>query len=118
MEVNDDNGFESLVRGAMEAGLSFGGGRVGELERLAAAEAQRRKSRRKFLSWGVPALVAASLSATVAVRVVMTPSAGSSIGEAIGLLCEIDGIEADDAQEVSDGDLLLAWQEAPCVDLL
>ena len=118
MEVNDDNGFESLVRGAMEAGLSFGGGRVGELERLAAAEAQRRKSRRKFLSWGVPTLLAASLAATVAFRVMLTPSAGSSVGEAIGLLCEIDGIEADDVQEVSDGDLLLAWQEAPCADLL
>ena len=118
MEVNEDNGFASFVKGAMEAGLSFEGARVSELERLARAEARRRSSWRKSLSWGISALLAASLAVTVAVRVVLMPSAGSPIGEAIGLLCEMDGIEAGDIQEASDGALLLAWQEAPCVDLL
>ena len=118
MDVNEDNGFESLVKGAMESGLALDGERVRELERLAEAVARRRRARRKFLSWGVSTLLAASLSVTVAFRVMMTPPAESPIGEAIGLLCEIDGIEADDVQEVSDGELLLAWQEAPCRDLL
>ena len=118
MDVNEDNGFESFVKGAMESGLALDGERVRELERLAEAAAQRRKGWRKSLSWGVPTLLAASLAATVAFRAMMTPPAESPIGEAIGLLCEIDGIEADDVQEVSDGDLLLAWQEAPCMDLL
>ena len=118
MDVNEDNGFESFVKGAMESGLALDGERVRELERLAEVETRKRRARRKSLLWGVPTLLAASLAATVAVRVVMMPSAGSSVGEAIGLLCEIDGIEADDVQEVSDGALLLAWQEAPCADLL
>lgn len=118
MDVNEDNGFESFVKGAMESGLALDGERVRELERLAEAVAQRRRTWRKSLLWGVPTLLAASLVVTVAFRGMMMPSAGSSIGDAIGLLCEMDGIEADDVQEVSDGDLLLAWQEAPCVDLL
>ena len=117
MDVNEDGGFESFVKGAMESGPALDGERVSELERLAEDVARRRRARRKFLSWGVSTLLAASLSVTVAFRVMM-PSAGSSIGDAIGLLCEMDGIEADNVQEVSDGDLLLAWQEAPCMDLL
>ena len=118
MDVNEDSGFESFVKRAMESGPALDGERVRELERLAEDVARRRRTRRKSLLWGVSTLLAASLAATVAFRVMLTPSAGSSVGEAIGLLCEIDGIEADDVQEVSDGDLLLAWQEAPCADLL
>ena len=118
MEVNEYNGFESFVKGAMESGLSLDGERVRELERLAEAVARRRRTWRKSLLWGIPALLAASLAAAVAFHAMMMPSAGSSIGDAIGLLCEMDGIEAEDAQEVSDWALLLAWQEAPCADLL
>ena len=87
-------------------------------KRLAEAVARRRRTRSRSLLWGVSTLLAASLAVTVAFCVMLTPSAGPSIGNAIGLLCEMDGLEADDVREVSDGDLLLAWQEAPCVDLL
>lgn len=118
MGVNEDGGFESFLKEAMESGLALDGERVRELERLAEAVARSRRTRSRSLLWGVSTLLAASLAVTVAFCVMLTPSAGPSIGNAIGLLCEMDGIEADDVREVSDGDLLLAWQEAPCVDLL
>ena len=124
MEMTEDRGFESLVKAALEDGIGTDAGEVRSLERLAELAAQERKAgtRRGWPPWGAVSLLAASLALAVAFRVLLAPQDGSSGASAfedtIGLLCELDGIAKEDLAATSDGELLLAWQEAPCADLL
>ena len=124
MEMTEDRGFESLVKAALEDGIGTDAGKVRSLERLARLAAQERKAgtRRGWPFWGAVSLLAASLALAVAFRALLAPADGSSGASAfedtIGLLCELDGIAKEDLAATSDGELLLAWQEAPCAGLL
>lgn len=124
MEMTEDREFESLVKAALEDGIGTDAGEVRSLERLAERTAQERKAgtRRGWPLWGAASLLAASLAVAVAFRALLAPQDGSSgasaFEDAIGLLCELDGIAKEDLAAASDGELLLAWQEAPCADLL
>ena len=124
MEMTEDREFESLVKAALEDGIGTDAGEVRSLERLAELAAQERKAgtRRGWPLWGTVSLLAASLVVAVAFRVLLVSqgrsSGASAFEDTIGLLCELDGIAKEDLAAASDGELLLAWQEAPCADLL
>ena len=124
MEMTKDRGFGSLVKAALEDGIETDAEKVRALEHLAELAAQERKAapRRVWPLWGASALLAASLAGAVAFRSLLASrdgfSGASAFEDTIGLLCELDGIAKEDLAATSDGELLLAWQEAPCADLL
>ena len=124
MEMTEDRGVESLVKAALEDGVETDAEKVRVLEHLAKLAAQERKAGplRGWPLWGAAALLAASLAGTVAFRALLAPQDGrsgaSAFEDTIGLLCELDGIAKEDLAAASDGELLLAWQEAPCADCL
>ena len=124
MEMTEDRGFESLLKAALEDGIKTDDEKVRVLERLAELSAPRRETgpRRGAPLWGATSLLAASLAVAVAFRVLLAPQDGRSgadvFEDTIGLLCELDGIAKEDLAAASDGELLLAWQEAPCADFL
>ena len=124
MEMTEDRGFESFLKAALEEGIGTDAGKVRSLERLAELAARKRRAgtRRGWTLWGAASLLAATLVVAVTFRVLLAPQGGpfgvSAFEDTIGLLCELDGIAAEDLGALSDGELLLAWQEAPCADLL
>ena len=124
MEMTEDRGFESFLKAALEEGIGTDAGKVRSLERLAELAARKRRAgtRRGWPPWGAVSLLAASLAVAVAFRALLAPQDGfsgaSAFEDTIGLLCELDGIAKEDLAATSDGELLLAWQEAPCADLL
>ena len=124
MEMTEDRGFESLLKAALEDGIKTDDEKVRVLERLAELSAPKggRSLRRGWNLWGAASLLAASFAVAVAFRVLLAPQDGRSgadvFEDTIGLLCELDGIAKEDLAAASDGELLLAWQEAPCADFL
>ena len=124
MEMTEDHEFVSLVKSALEDGIGTEAVEVRSLERLAERTAQERKAgtRRGWPLWGMVSLLAASLVVAVAFRALLAPQDGpsgaSAFEDTIELLCELDGISKEDLAATSDGELLLAWQEVPCADLL
>ena len=120
--VSEDMGLASCVRAAFDEGVAPDAVRLGELKRLAARMAQARRVRRRLFAWGAP-LLAASLAAAVAFWTVVfgggeRPQAVPDMTATIGLLCELDGVDSVDFSVASAGEILLAWQEEPCADLL
>lgn len=121
--MNEDMSLENVVKAALEADTAMGARRMQALMAAAGREARHRRVRRLFGRWGASALVAASLAAVFGV---VTPYVGKEaparpagdLSEAIGLLCELDGVSAESVAAASPGEMLLAWQEAPCADLL
>ena len=124
MEMTEDREFESFVKAALEDGVETDAEKIRALEHLAELSAPRRETgpRRGLPLWSAASLLAASLAVAVAFRVLLAPqgrsSGASAFEDTIGLLCELDGIAKEDLAAASDGELLLAWQEAPCADLL
>lgn len=123
MEMTEDREFGAFVKAALEDGIETDAEKVRALECLAELSAQKSGTglRRGWNPWGVVSLLAASLAVAVSFCVLQAPQGGSSGASAfedtIGLLCELDGIAKEDFAAMSDGELLLAWQEAPCADL-
>ena len=118
--MKDENEFETFVRSALEEGAEVDMARLRALERLAALAAASRRRRAPW-RWGVPLVVAASLALAVAFAVLFTwgnARGDGAVSEAIGLLCELDGIPSGEFAADSAGEQLLAWQEAPCADCL
>jgi len=72
--------------------------------------------RRVFLRWSIPALLAATF-AVIAVFHAAVSAPVDRVANVIRLLSEIDGVDLAES-DVSSADLLLAWQDAPCRDLL
>jgi len=120
VDMNEDMKLEGTVRDAFEEGVSLTATLRRKILEEAAAEVRRRRMCRLFGRWSAPSLLAASIGVSLAFLAVFWGSASGSrneMAEAIGLLCEIDGMEGDELSANSPGDLLLAWQEAPCADL-
>ena len=119
--MTEDAALEALVRDAMEEGIGENLGRVRAVEALAAQGVRARRSRRLIWRVGASALAAASLMA-VAVFRALVPGAEASLDDgvedAILVLCAVDGIDGEALASATTGEMLLAWQDAPCADLL
>lgn len=109
---------ESLVSKAFAVEAGVDARQLASLRALAAHEAKRRGSRRMAWRVGVPTMLAASLAVILSFGVAQRERGVVRVTDAIGLLCEMDGIAREDLGEVSTEELILAWQEAPCRDWL
>ena len=121
--MSEDRELESAVRAAMEENLSWPEGRMEAVLVAAEREARRRRVRLLLRRWGAPALLAASCAVVLALEALVwgdKPGAavGDGVADAIGLLCELDEVSFVDCEDATPGEILLAWQEAPCADLL
>lgn len=120
----EDIEINAAVKAAFEDGASLNAPRVNAIMAIASRQSHQRKVRRGLLLWGVTSLLAASLAVVVAFQAIVhrgdNVAAGNAEGvkDTIGLLCALDGISAEGLSALSAGELLLAWQEAPCADLL
>lgn len=118
--MREDLQIEELVKGAMESDVMVSEKTLRALETAAAHEATARRCRRStWLKGGL--LVAAALTVVLFFGNVFhqgTASDGmAEVREAVGLLCAVDGLD-EDLTSFPPGEMLLAWQDAPCVDLL
>lgn len=76
-----------------------------------------RQVRPSIFRWAVPTLLAASLT-VMAVFQVTFPVRTDALTETICLLSEVEGIDLADYETETAAELLLAWQDAPCVEWL
>lgn len=112
---------EQLVRSAFAGEGGVRPERLAALKELAAQEARKRSLWRRGLRFGVPSLLAASLALVLSFDALWqegSPRSRGTVKDAIGLLCEIDGISKEEFAGKTAGEMLLAWQEAPCRGLL
>lgn len=119
---NEDPVLNARIRAAFEEDAGLGAARLRELAAAAEREVRRRHVARRVRRWGAAALLAASLVAVFCFRALTSAPASTCatdrLDAAIGLLCELDGIALDEQTKHSAGELLLAWQDAPCAELL
>ena len=118
--MREDLQIEELVKGAMEADVAVSEKTLRALEKAAAREvASRRNLRSTWLKEGL--LVAASLTVVLFFGNVFHQGSASDgmaeVRDAVGLLCAVDGLD-EDLTSFPPGEMLLAWQDAPCADLL
>ena len=118
--MREDVEIEELIRVSMEAGVEVGEKTLRALESAAAHEAAARRSRwSAWLKGGL--LVAAALTVVLFFGNVFhqgTASDGmAEVRDAVGLLCAVDGLD-EDLTSFPPGEMLLAWQDAPCAGLL
>ena len=117
----EDLEIERAVKSALE---DSGGVNTEELHRIVAfaeREAKVRRERRWLWRGAIPALLAATVALVVAFRSWLPVRSGRSedaVKGAIELLCEMDGFADADTEGFTTAELLLAWQEAPCLDVL
>ena len=121
--MTEDVELESFVKAALEDGAGVGREALSALTSAAEREAEARRARRSFFRFGAPVLLAASLTVALAIRVTVFglrdgEFGSSEVKDAIGLLSALDGVETEIPDDATDGERLLAWQEAPCADLL
>ena len=122
MEMVEDAGLNAFLKRSLEGDSALPAGRLRELEGLAAQIAARRRLRRRVWLWGAPALAAGLMICLAFAHVVSSPQITTTqdgVLEVIQLLAVTDGMTTEEALlEASPADALLAWQEAPCADLL
>ena len=112
--------IEELVKGAMESDVTVSEKMLRALEAAAAHEATARRCRRStWLKGGL--LVAAALTVVLFFGNVFHQGTAldgmAEVRDAVGLLCAVDGLD-EDLTSFPPGEMLLAWQDAPCADLL
>ncbi len=114
--------FKMFVKSSLEDGIVVSPERLRAIEAVAAHAAAARRRRALFLRWAPPLLAAAVLTVALALRTTLLHLGGgdetAQVADAIGLLCELDGIRPECLDSSSIPDLLASWQEAPCADLL
>ena len=119
--MKDDEELVNQVKAALEADVAVSARTLQALEKAAAHGAVARRMRRRAGWGGASALAAASLTAALFFgNVFRGDSAADGLGEvrdAIGLLCAVDGLD-EEVTTFPPGEMLLAWQDAPCADLL
>ena len=117
----EDLEIERAVKSALE---DSGGVNTEDLHRIVAfaeREAKVRVTRRRLWRGAAPALLAATVALVVAFQSWLSVRSGrgeDAVKGAIELLCEMDGFADSDTVDFTTAELLLAWQEAPCRDLL
>lgn len=120
--MNEDLELESAVRTALEENAGLGEAGLRAVLEAAERETKRRRVGRLLWRWAAPALLAASCAVALALGSLVwgerPGAAADGVADAICLLCELDEIPFVDSTDVSPGEMLLAWQEAPCADLL
>jgi len=120
--MKEDTALTRCIKAAFEEGEGLDAARLDALTRAAEQAVRRRRVLRLFGRWGSAALVAASIAAALCFHALAPAPApareADGLSAAIGLLCELDGISAGERATMSTSELLLAWQEAPCADLL
>ena len=121
--MKEKNTLQSLVRSSLEDGAAVSPRCLRTIEEEARQAVRVRTRRPLFLRWGAPLLAAASLTVALAFRSVLSPLGGSDsdrpdLADAIDLLCELDGISSDNLNASTTEELLIAWLDAPCAELL
>lgn len=120
--MNEDLELESAVRAALEENAGLGESGLRTVLEAAERETKRRRVRRLLWRWGAPALLAASCAVALALGTLVWGErpgvAADGVADAICLLCELDEVPFVNDEDATPGEMLLAWQEAPCADLL
>lgn len=119
--MKEKSTLQSLVRSALEDGAAVSPRCLRTIEEEARQAVRARTRRPLFLRWGAPLLAAASLAVALAFRSLLSPLGGSGrpdLADTIGLLCELDGINSDNLNASTTEELLIAWLDAPCAELL
>lgn len=117
----EDPEIERVVRSALEDGADVNPEEMRRIVAFAEREARIRRTRRWLWRGGASALLAATLALAAAFPAwwpVRSGRGGDAVKDAIELLCEMDGFANPDTGDFTTAELLLAWQEAPCRDLL
>lgn len=105
--MNEDLELNRVVRAALESRGAFAAPRFGELRKDA--------PHRRAWTWAGATLLAASLTLAVMFEVHLESARVRSVGEAIALMAEVDGVKLEAG--ASAVELLAAWQEAPCAEI-
>lgn len=120
--MNNPRKLEDLIRGAFEHPDQPSCRKLATLcaaaERAAAERRRRRQVRRISLSLAALLALLAIPCLSLFQKAKDSSANRPSIQSAIQLLCEIDEVDDASLQAKSETDLLVAWQELPCRDLL
>lgn len=114
--MNEDERFNEALKTALEDCGPVGADVLASIASAAGHEARRRRAVRLAWRWVPVSLLAASVALAVAIGTTVLSGAEAEVAEAIDLLRALDG-EVGDREEMSAGEALLAWQEAPCDDV-
>lgn len=117
----EDVEIERAVKSALEDGAGVNPEEMRRIIALAEREAKVRRERRWLWQGAVPALLAATAALAVVFPAWLSARSGrgeETVKGAIELLCEMDGLAESGTGGLTTAELLLAWQEAPCRDLL
>lgn len=115
--MNEDERFNEALKAALEDGVQVRPGVLAAVASAAGRAARRRQAVRLMWRWVPASLLAASVAIAAAMwAIVWSSGSETEVAEAIGLLRALDG-EVGDQVEMSAGEALLAWQEAPCGDI-
>ena len=117
----ENSEIERAVRSALEDGIGVSPEELHRIVAFAEREAKVRVTRRRLWRGAAPALLAATVALVVAFQSWLSVRSGlgdDAVKGAIELLCEMDGFANSNTDGFTAADLLLAWQEAPCRDLL
>lgn len=122
--MNEDEKLNAFVKAALEEGVAVSPERLAALEACAAKVVGERGKR--GVSRLLPAmawLVAAAFVVVLAFPVMMNPkpsavASDEPVTSVIALFLEAEGAELDDIALASPAEALMAWQEAPCEEVL
>ena len=113
--------IEHAVKSALEDGVGVNPEELRRIVAFAEREAKVRVTRRRLWRGAAPALLAATVALVVAFQSWLSVRSGrdeDAVKGAIELLCEMDGFADSDTEGFTTEELLLVWQEAPCLDVL
>ena len=113
--------IEHAVKSALEDGVGVNPEELRRIVAFAEREAKVRVDRRRLWRGAASALLAATVALVVAFQSWLSARLGrdeDAVKSAIELLCELDGFADSDTEGFTAAELLLVWQEAPCLDVL
>ena len=117
----EDLEIERDVKLALEDGVGVNSEEMRRIVAFAEREAKVRLVRRRFWRRAASVLLAATVALAVVFPAWLSVRSGrgeDAVKGAIELLCEMDGFADSDTEGFTTEELLLVWQEAPCLDVL